>query len=210
MSYTYEFSRPAVTVDLVAFRIHDDALEVYLIRRPEPPFKGHWTLPGGFVHENEALEATALRILSDKTEIGDVYLEQLATFGAPDRDPRDRTISVAYFAILADGDAAGTDGDWFAADAPPELGFDHTSILTVAVQRLRAKLTYSDLGLAFMPETFTLTELQRSFEAVLGQALDKRNFRKSILSSGRVEATGEKSTGGAHPPAMLYRRADGT
>lgn len=209
---SYDFPRPAVTVDLVAFRVNDGALEVFLIRRGEPPFEGRWTLPGGFVHENETLESTALRVLSAKTDLADVHLEQLATFGAPDRDPRGRTISVAYFAILNDYDETSVDdgtGEWFAADAHPDLGFDHTTIVTVAIQRLRARLHYSDLGFAFMPESFTLTELQRAWEAVLGEPLDKRNFRKSVLGAGRVVATGRKSTGGAHPPAMLYRHASG-
>lgn len=205
--FTYEYARPAVTVDLVAFRVRDGALEVLLIERLEPPFAGAWTLPGGFVHDREPLEDSARRVLSAKAELENVHIEQLATFGAPDRDPRDRIISIAYFAILRTGTAYDGAGEWFDVDDLPATGFDHADVLAVAVDRLRAKLTYSDLGFEFMPGEFTLTELQRTWEAVLAQPLDKRNFRKSILGKGRLEQTGRRSKGGAHPPAMIYRRA---
>ena len=202
---TYDYPRPAVSVDLVAFRVAGARLETLLMRRPAPPFEGAWTLPGGFVHEDEPLETTAVRVLSEKASLEDIYLEQLATFGAPDRDPRGRVISVAYFAVL-DSDS-GYDGDakWFPADDAPPTGFDHDEILATALQRLRAKLGYSDIGFAFVPAEFTLTELQKTWEAVLGEPLDKRNFRKSVLARGCVEPTGRKSSGGAHPPAMIYR-----
>ena len=185
--FTYEFARPAVTVDLVTFAVRDGALNVLLIERPEPPFEGAWTLPGGFVHDR-------------------VYLEQLFTFGDPDRDPRDRIISVAYFALLAaDHDYAGP-GTWFRIGNLPELGFDHGRIVAVAVERLRAKLSYTDVCLEFMPAEFTLGELQKCWEAVLDRPLDKRNFRKSVVARKLVTATSRKSRGGAHPPARIYRR----
>ncbi len=207
--FTYEYPRPAVTVDLVAFAVHDSALQVLLIRRPEDPFIGAWTLPGGFVHDREPLEQTAVRVLSDKADLGDVFMEQLRSFGDPDRDPRDRIISVAYFAILPEGHVYSGPGSWFDVDALPELGFDHREIADVAIERLRSKLGYTDIALEFMSGSFTLGELQKKWEAVLGQALDKRNFRKSVAARKLVVETGRKSGGGAHPPAKLYRRRSG-
>ncbi|MEO0615594.1 MAG: NUDIX domain-containing protein [Pseudomonadota bacterium] len=201
----YDFPRPAVTVDLVAFRVQQDTLELLLIERDQPPFAGRWTLPGAFVHENEPLETTASRILQEKAHLEGIYLEQLATFGKPGRDPRGHVLSVAYFAIVNAATVDEGKTHWFSVDALPETGFDHDDIIATAVQRLRGKLTYTDIGFAFLPDTFTLTELQKTWQAVLGTPLDKRNFRKSILSQQRVVATGEKSSGGAHPPAMLYR-----
>ena len=204
--FTYEFARPAVTVDLVAFAVRDDALNLLLIERPEAPFEGAWTLPGGFVHDRESLEKTAHRVLASKADLGGVFLEQLYTFGDPDRDPRDRIISVAYIALLAgDHDYTGP-GRWFRASDLPELGFDHGRIVEVAIERLRAKLSYTDIGLEFMPAEFTLGELQKCWEAVLDRSIDKRNFRKSIVGRKLVTATTRKSRGGAHPPATIYLR----
>ncbi|MEM1437832.1 MAG: NUDIX domain-containing protein [Pseudomonadota bacterium] len=188
----------------MAFRVHQDTLELLLIERNEPPFGGHWTLPGAFVREKEPLEATAARILREKAHLEGIYLEQLATFGAPDRDPRGHVLSVAYFAIVNAATVDDGTGQWFAVDTLPKTGFDHDDIIATAIQRLRGKLTYTDLGFAFLPDTFTLTELQKTWQAILDTTLDKRNFRKSILSQARVVATGRKSSGGAHPPAMLY------
>ncbi len=205
--FSYEFPRPAVTVDLVTFAVHDGALEVLLIERAETPFAGAWTLPGGFVHDREPLEATAVRVLSAKAELADVHMEQLATFGAPDRDPRDRIISVAYFAVLPRDHAYDGAGSWFPVDALPELGFDHAEIIDAAVERLRAKLSYTSLALEFMPGEFTLGELQKCWESILGAPLDKRNFRKSVTARKLVVETGGNSRGGAHPPAKLYRSA---
>lgn len=189
----------------MAFRVNQDILELLLIERKEPPFGGRWTLPGAFVREKEPLEATAARILREKAHLDGIYLEQLATFGAPDRDPRGHVLSVAYFAIVNAATLDDGTGQWFAVDTLPKTGFDHDDIIATAIQRLRGKLTYTDLGFAFLPDTFTLTELQKTWQAILDTTLDKRNFRKSILSQARVVATGRKSSGGAHPPAMLYR-----
>ena len=202
--FTYDFPRPAVTVDLVTFCLAEGELRVLLIRRNEPPFSGAWTLPGGFVHEREPLRRTALRVLSSKASLDDVYLEQLATFGDPERDPRDHVISVAYFAILPLGLEYEGPGQWFNVDSLPGMGFDHQNIATVALERLRAKLSYTDIGFKFMHPEFTLGELQKSWETILGMSLDKRNFRKAILK--QVQDTGKKSTGGAHPPAKIFRR----
>lgn len=197
-----------VTVDLVIFTIRDETLQVLLIRRAAPPFKGQWALPGGFVLEQETLEEAARRELEEETGLRDVYLEQLYTFGDPDRDPRGRTVTVAYFALIrpepvrAATDAA--DVSWFPAARPPRLAFDHARILRSALQRLRAKLGYTTVGFQLLPRKFTLTELQRLYETILEKSVDKRNFRKKVLSLRLLEPRGEKRTAGAHRPAQLY------
>lgn len=211
--YTYDYPRPAVTVDIVLFTFQDDSLQVLLIRRNSPPFQGTWALPGGFVDMDEDLEAAAIRELSEETNVSDVYLEQLYTFGAPDRDPRTRVITVAYFALLSqdqvkrlrvrgasDADAA----EWWSVKDLPELAFDHSRVLEYAVQRLRWKLEWTALGFLLLPEEFTLSELQTVYETVLSEPLDKRNFRRKMLAAGVLEATGQMREGG-HRPAKLYR-----
>jgi 8-oxo-dGTP diphosphatase len=199
-----------VTADIIVFSILRGGLHVLLIRRANPPFQGKWALPGGFIEEEETLEQSALRELKEETGIEDVYLEQLYTFGDPGRDPRGRTVSVAYFALVnADrvtvraGDDAG-DAQWHRVDRLPPLAFDHRRMIEMALARLRAKLGYSTVGSQLLPEKFTLSELQRMYEVILGRALDKRNFRKKILSLGllRARAKGEKV--GRYRPAQLY------
>ncbi len=204
--HSYDYPRPAVTVDLAAFSIRDNALCVLLIKRNTAPFKGKWTLPGGFVHDSEPLELSAARVLNDKANISDVYTEQLYTFGSPRRDPRDRVISIAYFAILNPAYEYVGPGKWYDIEELPKLGFDHNDIVQMAVNRLRAKLNYSELALEFMPEEFTLGNLQNAWECIVATPVDKRNFRKTMLKRDMLVETGKKSTGGAHPPAKLYKR----
>jgi len=162
---------------------------------------------------DESLEEAALRELEEETGVRDVYLEQLYTFGDPDRDPRGRVISVAYFALVpADavrpraGDDAADVGWWSMYDLPP-LAFDHDRILAYALRRLRYKLEYTAVGFELLPETFTLSELQAAYEVILGERLDKRNFRRKILSAGILEETGTYRTGEGRP-AKLYRFRD--
>ena len=213
-SYCYAYPHPAVTTDVVVFTIREQRLEILLIRRRGEPFRGSWALPGGFLDIDEDLEACALRELAEETGVRGVYLEQLYTFGAPGRDPRERVISVAYFALTrsdrlqvrASSDAAEV--AWFAVSAMPALAFDHTAIVGFAHRRLKAKLDYSTIAFHLMPETFTLGELQRVYEALLGEPLDKRNFRKRILALARVEPTGELRRNGNHRPAQTYRLKD--
>src|SRR3990172_11783381 len=186
MAHTYEYPRPALTVDLAIFTIREGALQALLIRRKEAPFKGQWALPGGFVREQEDLEAAARRELAEETSVADVYLEQLYTFGAPERDPRGRVITVAYFALIASAKrtlAARADAEeagWFPLRGLPKLAFDHAEILDYALERLRNKLEYTTVGFQLLPEHFTLTELQAVYEAILARPLDKRNFRRKI------------------------------
>ena len=209
--YQYEYPHPAVTTDIVIFTIRDGRLELLLIRRGAEPFKGKWALPGGFVGIDESLEDGARRELQEETGVSDVWLEQLYSFGAPDRDPRERVITVAYYALIPSDRLeirAATDAEavgWFALDELPELAFDHPKIVGMAQERLAAKLDYSTIAFQFMPARFTLSELQRVYEIILGEEIDKRNFRKWVLALEQIEETGEQRREGAHRPAMLYR-----
>jgi len=208
-----DYPRPSVTVDVIIFTLREDDLQVLLIKRGHPPFEGMWAIPGGFVDIVESLEDAALRELEEETGVRDVYLEQLYTFGDPGRDPRGRTITVAYFALvpadtvrLRAGDDAADVRWWSVYDLPP-LAFDHAGILAYALQRLRYKLEYTAVGFELLPETFTLSELQAAYEVILGETLDKRNFRRKILSAGVIEQTSEYRTGEGRP-AKLYRFCD--
>jgi 8-oxo-dGTP diphosphatase len=202
--------RPAVTVDVVIFNLAENDLKVLLVRRAYPPFKGKWAIPGGFVHSAEALDDAARRELEEETNVREVYLEQLYSFGQPKRDPRGRVITVAYFALVA-GDVPTRAGDdaaeaaWHSAYAPPDLAFDHAEILKYALQRLRYKLEYTSVGFELLPNEFTLTELQQAYEIVLGEALDKRNFRRRILEAGILAETNKYHAEGQGRPAQLYR-----
>ena len=207
--------RIAVTTDAVVCRVSEHSLEVLLIERGEDPFRGCWALPGGFVRADETLDACALRELAEETGLTGVYLEQLYTFGAVDRDPRGRTVSVAYLGLVAGSGGAlrpSTDAAaaaWYGLDDLPAVAFDHAAIIATAIERLRGKLRYSTIALKLMPAQFTLSELQHVYELILGRALDKRNFRKQMLGLGFIEATGERQRNGKHRPAMLYRPRTG-
>jgi 8-oxo-dGTP diphosphatase len=214
LPYNYEFPHPAVTVDCVVFTIIEQQLSVLLVQRKRPPFKGKWALPGGFIRIDESLEDAARRELSDETGVGDVFLEQLYTFGDLNRDPRERVVTVAYYALvdwetreLRATDQMGTAGvGWFPIKEPPELGFDHRRIIQMALERLRGKLEYTTVGFELLPEKFTLTELQRVYEIILDRALDKRNFRKKIKEREKsfLLKLPEKRMKGVHRPAQLY------
>jgi 8-oxo-dGTP diphosphatase len=201
-----------ITVDIVLFTILERQLHVLLIRRLAEPFRGSYALPGGFVLENESVDEAAHRELQEETGVEKVFLEQLYTFGEPNRDPRGRVITVAYYALVANSHIlrSGTDAAdaaWFSLDKLPPVAFDHQSIIEYAQQRLRNKLDYSNVGFELLPEKFTLTELQLVHEAVLGASLDKRNFRRKILQQGIVEPSKEWQKTG-RKPAQLYRFVD--
>lgn len=207
-----KFERPSVTVDVVIFSLMDDQLKVLLVRRKQWPFQGMWAIPGGFVQMSESLKEAAERELAEETGVKNVYIEQLYTFGDPNRDPRTRVITVAYFAIVP-ADAithheAGSDAEetgWHAMDELPELAFDHSVILEYALTRLRYKLEYTTVGFQLLPDEFTLSELQYAYELILGEELDKRNFRRKILSAEVLEDTGRKKREGEGRPAQLFR-----
>ena len=222
-----KYDRPSVTVDVVVFGMFgsldaDDAvggghvdrpeLRVLLIRRRNWPFRGCWAIPGGFVNMDESLDAAARRELEEETGLRDVYLEQLYTFGEPNRDPRTRVISVAYYALLPGHNSVAHAGDdarearWFpVAVLPPNLAFDHSQILDVALRRLRAKADYAGIAREFLPSVFTLRQLRRIYETVLGRTLDRANFTRRMLMEGDIEATGTVYRGAAHRPAKNYR-----
>ena len=212
MSYTYEYPRPALAVDCVVFGLDETDLKVLLIQRRLQPFQHAWALPGGFVRMDETLDEAARRELSEEAGVTDVYLEQLYTFGAPlDRDPRERVVTVAYYALAKLSDhriRAATDAmgvGWFALDDLPKLAFDHDDIVTSAHERLRGKVRYAPVGFELLPPRFSLTQLQRLYEIILGKDLDKRNFRKKILSMDLLVETDEVEQGVRHRAARLYR-----
>lgn len=202
----------SVAVDCVVFGFEEEAgLQILLIERGYEPFAGRWALPGGFVEPGEGLDAAALRELSEETAVSKIYLEQLYTFGAPDRDPRGRVISVAYYALVRETDhapQAGSDARrarWFPVHRPPPLAFDHAEILAMALRRLQGKVRYEPIGFELLPRKFTLSQLQRLYEAVLGRELDKRNFRKKILGMELLAPLEETETDVAHRAARLYQ-----
>ncbi len=197
-----------VAVLVVIFTVDEGRLQVLLIRRSAEPFKDHWSLPGGLLlHRSESLQAAAVRKLDDETGVTDVFLEQLYTFC--DLDDR-HSIAVAYFALV---DVRAVHlavrhewpPAWFPVDDPAPLAFQNERVIDYAVQRLRAKLDYSNVAYSLLPPEFTLSHLQRTYEAILARPLDKRNFRKRILSLGITEATGRRASEGRHRPAQLYR-----
>ncbi len=212
MPYTYEYPRPSVTVDCVIFGLQESTqLKVLLIQRAHEPFKDAWALPGGFVDMDEDLETAALRELEEETGVRDVFIEQLYSFGQPTRDPRGRVISIAYYALVnlaqhpvkAASDAKTV--KWFDVNKLPPLAFDHNEIMEMAINRLQAKVRYQPIGFELLPEKFTLTQLQKLYETILGveQPLNKRNFRTRILDMGVLKEVGRQE-GVAHRPAKLY------
>ena len=208
------YDRPSVTVDVVIFALEGEDLQVLLVRRKEAPFQGMWAVPGSFVKMDESLDEAAGRALAEKTGVHDVYTEQLFTFGEPNRDPRTRVITVAYFALVPYSAVSLPDVEdtavtaWHSVFKLPELAFDHATILEYALQRLRYKLEYTSVGFQLLPDEFTLTELQKAYEIILVEKLDKRNFRRKILSAEILEETGNKKQDGEGRPAKLYRYKD--
>jgi 8-oxo-dGTP diphosphatase len=211
MPFSYQYPRAALTVDCVVFGFDGGELKVLLIQRALEPFKGRWALPGGFVRVDETLDAAARRELAEEAGLKDVFLEQLYSFGEVTRDPRERVVSVAHYALvkLADHqtraatDAA--DARWYAVSEIPKLAFDHADILEVALTRLKSKVRYQPIGFELLSEKFTLSQLQQLYEAVLGIPLDKRNFRKKVLSFGLIVPLKETLMIGRHRPAQLFR-----
>jgi 8-oxo-dGTP diphosphatase len=217
-----DFEPLGLATDLVILTVRDGRLQVLLIRRGIPPYQGRWALPGGFVRPDEDLEATARRELAEETGLSAerIHLEQVATYGAPDRDPRGRVVSVAYLALVPDLPApvAGSDAasaSWVDAtdvlDDSGRLAFDHHRILADGVERARAKLEYSPLATAFCPPEFTISELRGIYEAVWGIPLDPRNFhRKVTRTPDFVTPAGSTTTRDGGRPAQLFHRGTAT
>jgi 8-oxo-dGTP diphosphatase len=199
MTYTYEFGRANLAVDCVVFGLDEEDLKIILIQRDLPPFKGKWAIPGGFVHISESLEEAAKRELKEETGVEDVFLEQLYTFGDVGRDPRERVVSVAYYALVNLRDhkiRAATDARnaaWFSVDDLPPLAFDHNRIVDNALRRLKGKVRYEPIGFELLPEK------------LLDQEIDKRNFRKKILAMGLLRELDEVQMDVAHRAARLYK-----
>jgi 8-oxo-dGTP diphosphatase len=211
MSFSYEYARAAVAVDCVVFGLDENDLKVLLIQRKLPPFQHTWALPGGFMRMHETLDEAARRELEEEAGVTDVYLEQLYTFSGIDRDPRERVVAIAYYALAKLSDhriRAATDAmgvGWFSLDDLPKLAFDHSQIVQIAHERLRGKVRYAPVGFELLPPRFSLTQLQRLYEIILGTELDKRNFRKKILSLDLIVETDEVEQGVRHRAARLYR-----
>jgi ADP-ribose pyrophosphatase YjhB (NUDIX family) len=206
-----EYPLPLVTVDAVLLILREGRLEIALHRRGREPFQGHMALPGGVVHvdEDASTEDSIRRVLFEKTGFRARYLEQLQVFSGRGRDPRKWSLSVSYIAMvpLHDLQAAGGDFQFHAVDALPPLAFDHADIIAAAVARVRNKSSYSTLPIYLLPELFTLTELQQTYEAILQTRLEKSNFRRKMESWGVLQPT-EEYIVGAQRPARLYRLKD--
>jgi ADP-ribose pyrophosphatase YjhB (NUDIX family) len=221
----------SLTVDVVIFSLRprhipaweleetqeheNDELQVLLVRRARPPFENFWALPGGRVHATESLEESAHRQLLEKTSLKAAYLEQLYTFGRKERDPRGRTVSVAYYALVRtdrEKVAAGRDtaeARWFQVDElPAQMAFDHQEILSYALWRLRNKIKYANIAFQFLPPTFTLTQLREVYDLIQGRHAKKEdpaNFKRKVEASGAIIETNERLEGGRHRPPRLYR-----
>jgi 8-oxo-dGTP diphosphatase len=215
MSEVESFFKSAFSVDNVIFGFDGGDLKVLLIQRGAAPYKGRWALPGDLVYPNEDLDTAAERVLEQLTGLRDVYLEQVKTFGAVDRHPIGRVITVAYFSLINIGNYAVTPASfaqsakWHSLSQVGELAFDHNEILESCVARLKQKVRTEPIGFELLPEKFTLTALQQLYESILnlsaGRGLDKRNFRKKILSMNLLVECSELQEGVAHRPAKLYR-----
>lgn len=205
------YTPPALTVDVVIFTIEENALKVLLIKRAEEPFKNAWALPGGFLLKNETTQSAAERILKEKAGVSGVYLEQLYTFDSPNRDPRGRVATVAYFAVvnrkkitLVPSGTVQTP-TLHTVKNMPHLAFDHDTIFDYALERLRYKIEYTNIVYSLLPQKFTFSQLQQAYEAIWVKKLDKRNFRKKFIALGLIKATRETLSGGQHRPARLYQ-----
>ncbi|MEO0869211.1 MAG: NUDIX domain-containing protein [Cyanobacteria bacterium J06642_11] len=212
MVHSYDYPRPAVTVDCVVFGIgKTETLNVLLIQRRLPPFIDQWALPGGFVHQDESLENAARRELVEETGVEDVFLEQLRTYGNPQRDPRGHTITVAFYALVNLWDVqikAATDAraaQWWTVAKQPNLAFDHKLIVNDAIAALRTSIRRRPIGFQLLPPKFTLSQLQRLYEIILDKPFDKRNFRKRLLKLDVLVALNEKETNVSHRAAQLYQ-----
>lgn len=228
------YPHPFVTTDVALLTVEGRALKALLLKRTDPPFEGKWALPGGFMNIDEAPAAAAARILESKVGLRGVFVEQLATFADPDRDPRGRVLTIAYLALVApeqlneialdrsDRVLAELEVPWSGETGGPvdalrsseqtvtgrerlPLGFDHAEIIGTAVKRIRGKLDYTPIGFQLLPERFTLRRLQDVHETLLGQELNKDSFRRRMLASGELEHTGEHERDVDHRPAELYR-----
>ena len=211
----HEFDIPLTTVDMAIFTIEDQTLKVLLVKRAQYPEKGKWALPGGFINlaEDGCLNDTVARKLNEKTGVDLSHLEQVATFGNSYRDPRGWSVTIAYMALISSKNIILKPNDtsedvvWASisdAKTDYQLAFDHSDILEKCHQRLKSKVQYTSLPISLLPEDFTLTELQHTFELILGYSIEKKSFRRRVLNAQIILETGEMRTG-SNRPAKLYR-----
>lgn len=199
-----------VAADAAIFTVQDGKLKVLVIEMKKAPFAGRWALPGGLIDDQETTERTVRRVLKDEAGVTGTYLEQLGAFDAPGRDPFGRVVSVAYFALIPSGSVTLKTSPkyaavrWAAIQGLVKLAYDHDEVLQAAVARVRERLGYSNVAWSLLPKAFTLAQLQEVYEAILGEGVDKRNFRKKIIASGLLAPTGKLAVGGAHRPAELF------
>ena len=207
-----EIKTHEITTDVVIFTIKNNKLQVLLVKRANEPFKGRWAIPGGFIRLSENLDNAALRILKEKTNVDNIYLEQLYTFGDPLRYPSSRVITCAYFALIRsddiklsfDNSQGITEVQWHEVYNLPTLAFDHKEIIEYSIKRMRERLEFCPIAFQLLPEKFTLTELQKSYELILDMKLDKRNFRKKVLTGSVLKELNEYTKVGSKRPARLY------
>ncbi len=206
-----EIKTHELTIDVVVFTIKDNKLQALLTKRNKEPFKGRWAIPGGFIRLSENLDDAAMRILKEKTDVEDIYLEQLYTFGDPLRYPNARVITCAYFALVKAEDVEHIfekenleTVNWHDVYQLPDMAFDHKKIIDYSLQRTRERLEFFPISYKLLPDKFTLTELQKTYELILNKQLDKRNFRKKILAGTMLIETDEYTKSGSKRPAKLY------
>ncbi len=210
--FQQEIKTHEITTDVVIFTIKNNKLQVLLVKRANEPFKGRWAIPGGFIRLSENLDNAALRILKEKTNVDNIYLEQLYTFGDPLRYPNSRVITCAYFALIrsddiklsVDNSQGITEVQWHEVYNLPTLAFDHKEIIEYSIKRMRERLEFCPIAFQLLPEKFTLTELQKSYELILDMKLDKRNFRKKVLAGDVLKELNEYTKLGSKRPAKLY------
>lgn len=208
--FQYKYQRPALATDCVVMGFDGNALQLLLVQREKTPFEKNWALPGGFVQIDETTEEAARKVLLEKAGLKHVFVEQLYTFCEVERDPRERIVSVVYFALVNSRQlelVAGrntTKAEWFNLHELPTLAFDHHKIVEMALNRLRGKIGYQPIGFELLNKKFTLSQMQVLYESILGFEIDKRNFRKKILGMGLLTALDEKEKNVAHKAARYY------
>ena len=209
LNYHYKYPHPSVTTDCVIFGFDGTRMKVLLVQRGIEPYKGRWAFPGGFLQMDENAEEGALRELPVETGVSGGCVRQYHTFSAPDRDPRERVITIAFYALVRIEEVTGgddaADARWFALDEVPQLAFDHDQILRTAEQALRQQIHFEPVGFELLPEKFTLRELQNLYEAILGVRFDKRNFSNKINRLGLLEPLDEKVNPSRKKEATLFR-----
>ena len=213
--YQYKYEHPAVTTDCVIFTYEDWKLKVLLVKRGGEPYKGKWALPGGFLQNDETAMEGALRELREETGLAASAVVELGVFSDPNRDPRERVITIAFYALVKPSEVVGGDdadeAAWFPIDELPQLAFDHADIINAAMERIRRDIHFEPIGFDLLDDEFTIPDLQRLYEIILGVKFDRRNFQRKILSSGILEeADGPAEIAIPEPPVLFCRAIEKT